>query len=67
MTKKLLYDVSEAVEATNLSRSFLFEELGAGRLESLKVGRRRLIPAAALEAYVERLRAESAAATSASR
>jgi excisionase family DNA binding protein len=38
----------------------LFEEIAAGRLASVKVGRRRLIPHDALLAYIELLKAETA-------
>lgn len=58
---KLLYGVNEASAMTSLSRSRLFELMAAGELESVKVGKRRLIPAQALESFVARLRADSAA------
>lgn len=53
---KLLYEVSEASVMTSLGRSKLYELLAAGEIESVKVGKRRLIPAQALETFVERLR-----------
>jgi len=59
---KLLLRVAEASERTNISRTRLFELMGSGELESVLVGRRRLIPQAALVAFVDRLRAEAAAA-----
>ncbi len=59
---KLLYDVIEASVMTSLGRSRLYELLASGELESVKVGRRRLIPAVALEAFVARLRAGTPAA-----
>ncbi len=55
---KLLLDVEEAGEATSLGRSKLYELMRDGIIESVKVGKRRLIPAEALEAYVARLRTE---------
>jgi excisionase family DNA binding protein len=55
---KLLHQVSEAVELTGIGRSKLYELMGSGELESVKCGKRRLIPAEALMAFVERLRAE---------
>lgn len=54
---KLLYDVEEAVEVTSIGRSRLYELMASGALESVKCGRRRLIPAEALERFVEGLRA----------
>jgi len=50
--EKLLYDVMEAAGITSLGRTKLLEEIAAGRLRSVKVGRRRLISRAALEDYV---------------
>ena len=53
-----LLDVDEAAVALGIGRSALYAELATGRLKSLKVGRRRLIPAGAIAAYI----AERAAA-----
>lgn len=49
-----LYSIDEAAAALNLGRSLLYSEIAAGRLRSIKVGRRRLIPAAAIATYIER-------------
>lgn len=54
---KLLYDVPEAVALTSIGRSRIYELLRSGELESVKCGKRRLIPAEALERFVESLRA----------
>jgi hypothetical protein len=35
-----------------LERSALYGEVGAGRLRTIKVGRRRLVPAAAIAAFI---------------
>ncbi|CAN5410863.1 hypothetical protein BH20CHL6_BH20CHL6_12190 [soil metagenome] len=43
-----LYSVAEASAALGIGRSALYGELAAGRLRSLKVGRRRLIPSGAI-------------------
>ncbi|MDP8936312.1 MAG: helix-turn-helix domain-containing protein [Actinomycetota bacterium] len=53
---KLLLDVEAAVEATSLGRSKLYELMADGTIESVKVGKRRLIPADALAVFVEKLR-----------
>ena len=53
---KLLYRVPEAVEVSGMSRSRLYEKMTAGELESVKVGRTRLIPHDALVAFIDRLR-----------
>ena len=39
----LAYTVDEAAQATRLSRDLLYDEMRAGRLAYLKVGRRRII------------------------
>ncbi len=43
-----LLSVDEAARALGVGRSALYGELAAGRLRSLKVGRRRLIPSGAI-------------------
>lgn len=50
---KLAYSVAEAVELTPLSRTAVFDLIASGQLRSVKVGRRRVIPADALRALVE--------------
>jgi excisionase family DNA binding protein len=51
----VLYDVDEAAAALRLSRSLLYELIRSGRLRTVKAGRRRLVPVAALEEYVASL------------
>ncbi|MBA8795953.1 excisionase family DNA binding protein [Friedmanniella endophytica] len=51
----ILYEVDEAAEALRLSRSRIYELIRSGQLESVKAGRRRLVPVAALQAYVASL------------
>ena len=51
----VLYRVNEAAEALRLSRSLVYELIRSGRLRSVKAGRRRLIPVAALTEYVDSL------------
>lgn len=45
-----------------IGRSKLFELIKSGEIESVKVGRARLIPESALIEYVEKLREQSKAA-----
>ncbi len=52
---KLMLTVEEACEALRVSRSGLFVLLGSGELHSTKIGRRRLVPVASLQSYVERI------------
>ena len=51
----VLYSVDEAAVALRLSRSALYELIRSGRLRSVKSGRRRLVPVAALAEYVAEL------------
>lgn len=44
----VLYRVDEAAAALRLSRSVLYELIRSGRLRTVKVGRRRLVPVEAL-------------------
>jgi excisionase family DNA binding protein len=52
----VLYSVEDVIARTSLGRSKIYELLASGELGSVKVGRRRLVPARALEEFVERLR-----------
>jgi excisionase family DNA binding protein len=47
-----LNNVEEAGGRLRLSRSKTYEEIGSGRLRSVKVGSRRLIPEAAIIDYI---------------
>ncbi len=47
-----LLSVDEAARHLGIGRSALYGELAAGRLRSLKVGRRRLVPSGALAEFV---------------
>ena len=47
-----LLDVEEAAATLGLGRTSVYVEIAAGRLRSLRVGRRRLIPAASITAYI---------------
>lgn len=58
---RALYRVKEAAVLLSLSRSAIYEDLRAGRLQSTWRGRTRLIPATAITAYVQLLINESEA------
>jgi excisionase family DNA binding protein len=49
-----LLSVDEAAASLGIGRSRLYLELGSSRLGSLHVGRRVLIPASAIAAYIAR-------------
>jgi excisionase family DNA binding protein len=53
--EKLAYSVEEAIEVTTVGRSKLYELMATGQLESVQVGRRRLIPAEALRRFMDGL------------
>lgn len=55
MENKLLLSAEEAASRLGVGRTTIFELLAAGDLQSLKIGRRRLIPVAALAAFVQRM------------
>lgn len=52
----LLHDIADVVSLTSIGRTKIYEEISTGRLESVRVGSRRLVPHDALIAYVEQLR-----------
>ena len=60
---RILYRVEEAVVLLGLSRSQLYELIRSGRLRTVTEGRVRLIPAAAIDAYVSLLTSEAQADT----
>lgn len=47
-----LLDVDEAATVLGVSRTSVYQELQAGRLRSVKVGRRRLIPSSAIAEFI---------------
>jgi len=49
---RLTYSIPEAAAALGISRSFCYELVEQGRLPFVRLGRRKLIPRAALEAYL---------------
>lgn len=55
--RRLLLRPEEAAQVLGIGRSTLYELMAAGEVESVRIGKSRRIPIAALEDYVERLRA----------
>ena len=51
---RLAYSVDEAAAITGLSRDLLYDQMRAGTLAYLKVGRRRIITRQHLEAFLTR-------------
>jgi excisionase family DNA binding protein len=56
--EKLAYSIEEAKALVPIGRTKYFELIASGQLESITVGRRRLITAESLRRFVERLAAE---------
>jgi excisionase family DNA binding protein len=48
-----LLSVGEAAAALGLGRTAAYAEIAAGRLRSVKVGRRRLVAASAVDDYIK--------------
>ncbi|WP_253853988.1 helix-turn-helix domain-containing protein [Prauserella alba] len=59
MPARHLYPIPEAMQLLSMSRSVLYEQIRAGRLISVKVGRSRLIPAEAINSFVRLLITET--------
>ncbi len=53
--ERLLYRVREAAELLRISQSKMWEIVGRGDIESVKIDGSRRISRGAIEAYVERL------------
>ncbi|KAB1911436.1 helix-turn-helix domain-containing protein [Micromonospora sp. AMSO31t] len=56
---KALYRIPEAMRLLSLSRSVIYEQIRAGRLRTVRQGRTRLVPAAAITTYVDLLEQEA--------
>ena len=54
MDKRLL-TATEAARVVGIGRTKLYELMASGQLCSVKIGRRRLVPAAMLDEYIEQL------------
>jgi excisionase family DNA binding protein len=52
---RVLCDVLEAADALSVGRSKVYELMNAGSLESVKIGKRRLVVAASIDGYVASL------------
>lgn len=55
------YSVDQATEILGIGRSMTYELIANGRLESVKIGRRRIIPGQAIREYWARELAASRA------
>ena len=50
---RLAYGIEQAVEATSVGRSLLYEQIKAGKLKTFKIGTRTLIAAEDLIAWLD--------------
>lgn len=62
---RLLLRIEEAADRLGIGRSLMYRLVLSGEVESVPVGRLRRIPCEALTDYVERLRREAEAASTA--
>ncbi|MEX5713694.1 helix-turn-helix domain-containing protein [Parafrankia sp. FMc6] len=60
--EKLLLTTNEAAETLGIGRSTLYDLIRSGKLRTVKIGRRRLVPVAALTDVIKTLTDESDAA-----
>jgi hypothetical protein len=65
LSGRALYTVPEAMAMLNLSRTVINEQIRSGRLLTVTQGRRRLVPASSMTAYVDLLMAEAMRGTNA--
>ncbi len=54
---KLLLRIQEAAERLSISRAFLYQQIAAGRLRTVRIGGAVRIPTVELERYVRALQA----------
>jgi excisionase family DNA binding protein len=52
-SSKLGYSIREACEATSLGKTTIYSHIAAGRLRTVRVGGRTIIPSASLHALFE--------------
>ena len=57
---RLLLSIEDVQGALGVKRSTVFSLIQRGQLASAKIGRRRLVPVAALEEFVAKLQADQA-------
>lgn len=65
LSARALYTMPEAMAMLNLSRTVIYEQIRSGRLLTVTQGRRRLVPASSVTAYVDLLMAEAMRGTNA--
>lgn len=56
MNTRKLYSVPEAAEQLSISERVLSRLIADGQIETVKIGRRRLVPSDCIDVYIEHLR-----------
>lgn len=57
--EKLLGTIDEGTKATCVGRTKFWELINAGELETVRIGRRRMVVWSSVRAYVDRLREQA--------
>lgn len=57
---RTLLSIPDFMASTGLGRSKTYQLIGEGEIETVKIGRRRMIPAQALDAWIANLRGVAA-------
>lgn len=52
--ERLAFRIDEVAELAGISRATIYRLIATGKLRTIKIGRRRLIPAAALHSLTEK-------------
>ena len=60
ISKKIAYSIPEFCVVASIGRTLVYNEIASGRLKTVKVGRRRLIPTTEGQRWIERLIAAEA-------
>lgn len=56
---RLLYSIPEAAGQLSVSARVLERLISEGEVDTVKIGRRRLVPADALDSYIKRIKASA--------
>lgn len=59
MSDRLLYSIPDAADQLSVSARVLERLIADGDIDTVKIGRRRLVPDDALRQYVDRIKAAS--------
>lgn len=52
---KAVYSIAELCQILGLGKTTIYSAIGAGQIKTLKVGRRTIIPATEVAAFLDRL------------